>query len=195
MKNKLFLLFFTFSLIINAQKEKGTVTLIDGTAIDGFVKVTSNKIIFKSDKNAKADKYDFTQAKSAIIVDKKGNEAMFEFVKINEDKDPKLLSIIVDGYLRLYSESITMYFGQPSASNPGGGFSGSSTYYIKKTNEEIAQYYVAYGYIPKVSFEKVIESYFSDCPKIQTKVENKEFKKKNYKEIVEYYNQNCALKN
>lgn len=195
MKNKLFLLLFTFSLIINAQKDKGTVTLNNGNIVSGLVKIKSDKIVFKTNKAADAEKYDFTQAKSATITDKKGEKTTFEFVVIKEGKDPELLELIVDGYLKLYGEGTSTYSGMSAGmSGYGGSFRSTSTHYLKKESEAIAQFYKCEGYVAKISFTKFVEEYFSDCPKIQSKVKDKEFKKKDYKEIVEYYNSHCASK-
>ena len=189
---------YLFTIITFAQKEKGAVTLINGDIKNGLVKVTANKIIYKSSKDAKAEKYDFSQAKSATIKDKKGVESIFEFVTIKEGKDPELLEVLVNGYLKLYGEGTSVYMVSAPAAGGGfghvGGVSSTSTFYLKKENENTAQFYTCKGYVPKISFTKLIDQYFNDCPEIQQKVENKEFKKKHYKEIVEFYNQNCASK-
>jgi hypothetical protein len=189
---KALLLIFTLSTCFSfAQKEKGTVTLIDGTILNGYVSV-SNKIKFRSSLEEKSTTYDYESAKEATVVDKKGKESKFEYVVIKENKKPIILEILVDGFLRLYTENTTQYTSSFGGGGMGG-FRSSSTYYLKKQTEEIAQQCAAFGYIGN-SFKKFINSYFTDCPEIITKVEKKEFKKKNYDEIVEFYNSNCATK-
>ncbi|MEZ4852991.1 hypothetical protein [Flavobacterium sp.] len=61
---------------------------------------------------------------------------------------------------------------------------------MKKQTEDVAEKCAAFGYIGN-SFKKFINNYFKDCQKLISKVENKEFKKKNLEEIVEFYNSNC----
>jgi len=184
-----------FSLVSHSQKDEGTVTLKNGSIINGLVKITSDKIVFKSNKNADSKKYDFTEARAASIKDKKGNKTTFEYVVIKEGKDPELLELIVDGYLKLYGQGTTTYTAMPvGMGGYGGGFRSTSTHYVKKENETVAQFYKCEGYIPKISFKKFVDEYFTDCPKLQSKVKKKEFKKKHFKEVVEYYNNNCAPK-
>lgn len=187
---KIFLTVLILSTIsLFAQKEKGTLTLIDGTILNGYVSV-SNKIKFRTSLDAKSTIYDFENSKEATVTDKKGITKKFEYVVIKENKKPILLEILSDGYLRLYLNNNTQF-----SSNIGGsgmtGFRNTATYYLKKSTETIAQECAAFGYIGK-SFKKFINSYFTDCPAIINKVEKKEFKKENYEEIVEFYNSNCA---
>ncbi len=170
-----------------SQKDKGSIVLIDGSVISGLVKINSNTIKFKDSKNSKSVEYDFKTAKSATFYDQKNKEYKYEFITIENKENPVLFKLEIDGYLKLYSESLSSYGGM-------SGFRSSSTFYIKKENEPISQYYVAFGYIPKISFNNVIESYFTDCKAIQDKVKNGDFKKKDYFEIIEYYNANCARK-
>lgn len=176
-----------------AQKNKGSITLNDGTVLNGFVKTTKNNIVFKKTLESKAVKYDFKKAKSAEITNMKNVTTIFEFVPVEYKKTPLLLRVEIDGFLRMYSESTTI-FNNVSNGGSVGSFRDTSTYHIKRKNDEFGQYYVAFGYIPKVSFNKVIEEYFNDCPNLQKKVKKGELKKNDYAEIVMFYNENCAPK-
>lgn len=101
--------------------------------------------------------------------------------------------MISDDFLKLYSLSYTSFAS--TGMGVGIGFRNTSTYHIRRASDKVGQYYVAYGYIPKISFKKVVLSYFTDCPQLQEKVENGEFKKDDFVKVVEFYNQNCAPKN
>lgn len=188
MKYYISLTFLFFCTFLFSQKTKGTVTLIDGTILSGYVSV-SNKVKFKSNLNAKAITYDYQNCKEASVIDKKGKEKKYEYIKLKENKKPILLEIITDGFLRLYYQDNTSYTGNFGGSGMGG-FNSKSTYYVKKQTEDVAEKCAAFGYIGN-SFKKFINDYFKDCQKLISKVENKEFKKKNLEEIVEFYNSNC----
>lgn len=192
MKTKFTYLLLLTTFICFSQKEHGTITLNNGSTITGLVKVTKSAFKFKESEDSEAVKYDFEKAKEATITDKKGIITKFEFVALKEGKQPELLQIVEDGYMRLYSDSNT-YFGS-AAPGAGSSFRTTETYYVKRKNETVAQYYLAVGYIPKIGFKKVIETYFKDCLEIQQKVENKEFRSNDYIEVVKFYNSNCAPK-
>ncbi|BCY27725.1 hypothetical protein [Flavobacterium okayamense] len=187
MKKIILLVLLSVGLNSNAQKEKGTVILKDNTKLEGLVKISSNKIIYKKDKASKSINYDYSSALSAEIINKENITTIFEFVPVEYKKTPLLLRVEIDGFLRLYSESTSTFNGVS-----GVGFRSSSTYHLKRKKDKFGQYYVAFGYIPKVSFNKVIEEYFIDCPNLQKKVKKGELKKNDYAEIVMFYNENCA---
>lgn len=190
MKNIALTITLLISLQIYSQKEQGTITLLNGSVLSGFVKVTSSSFKFKANENAEPIKYDFNEAVAATVVNSKNEELKYEFVYVDYQKKPLLLTVIKEGFLKLYAEYTTTFRG--GGMGAGTGFRSSSTYHIKRTTDQKGQYFIAYGYIPKVSFSKVIKNYFTDCPKLQQKVENNEFKKDDFEAIVDFYNQNCA---
>lgn len=193
MKNISLIIVILFSLKSFSQKEKGTITLINGKVLSGLVKATSSSFKFKENINSEAIKYDFNEAVSATVVNNKNEEIKYEYVYVEYQKKPLLLTVVIDGFLKLYAEFSTSYSG--GGMGVGMGFRSSSTYHIKRTTDKLGQYFIAYGYIPKVGFKKVVQSYFTDCPQLQEKVESGEFKKDDFEKIVEFYNQNCAPKN
>lgn len=191
MKNLYFATLLLISFQSFSQKEKGTITLLNGEIKSGLVKVTSNSFKFKENENSEAIKYDYNSATSATVINKKNEELKYEFVYVDYQKTPLLLTIISDGFLKLYAEFTTTYTG---GMGMGTGFRSSSTYHIKRTSDKLGQYFVAYGYIPKIGFKKVVQSYFTDCPQLQEKVEKGELQKDDFEKIVTYYNLNCAPK-
>ena len=192
MKNLLLIITILATINIYSQKEKGTITLLNGTVLSGLVKVTNTSFKFKKNENADIIKYDYNDAIAATETNKNNEVTKYEFVAVDYQEKPLLLTIISDGFLKLYGDFTTSYGG--GAIGAGMGFRSSSVYHIKRTTDKLGQYFIAYGHIPKISFKKVIETYFSDCPKLQEKVEKGDFKKGDFKEIVNYYNENCAPK-
>jgi hypothetical protein len=190
MKNISLLIAILVSLQSYCQKEKGTITLLNGSVLSGLVKATSTSFKFKQNENSETIKYDYNDAISATVINSENEELKYEYV--DYQKKPLLLTVMIDGYLKLYGGFSTSYGG--GGMGAGMGFSSSSTYHIKRTTDKIGQYFIAYGYVPKIGFKKVVQSYFTDCPQLQEKVEKGEFKKDDYKDIVKFYNQNCAPK-
>lgn len=185
---------FVFGILLPlfgiSQKVKGTISLLDGKSISGIVKIASGDIKYWTDENAKPEKYDFEKATSVLLTNESGEQVKYEYVYFDFQKKPILLKVEIDGYLTLYSDSSSYY-----ASGGGGmGFHSSSTFYLKKRADKLGQWYLCYGYIPKNEFSAVIKKYFTDCKEIQEKYSKGEFKKKDFAEIVNFYNQNCTPK-
>jgi hypothetical protein len=197
MKRIVLLIVLFLPLIGFPQKVKGTISLLDGTTISGIIKITSNEIKYWANEETKPEKYDYQRASSALLDDEKGGQVKYEYVYFDFQKKPILLKVEIEGYLTLYSDSSVYFSGGPAGMTGAGmgmGAGSSSTYYLKKRNDELGQWFLCYGYISKITFDKVIERYFNDCKAIQQKVKGGEFKKKHYKEIVNFYNQNCVPK-
>jgi hypothetical protein len=192
MKNISLLIAILVSLQSYCQKEKGTITLLNGSVLSGLVKATSTSFKFKQNENSETIKYDYNDVISATVINSENEELKYEYIYVDYQKKPLLLTVMIDGYLKLYGGFSTSYGG--GGMGAGMGFSSSSTYHIKRTTDKIGQYFIAYGYVPKIGFKKVVQSYFTDCPQLQEKVEKGEFKKDDYKDIVKFYNQNCAPK-
>lgn len=194
MKNFMLSILFLGSIQSYCQKSSGSITLIDGKVIQGFIRIGSDFFKFKENEDDEGIKYDWTKAVAATIIDRDNNELKYQFVYVENKDKPVILEVVIEDYLSLYALSATSYTANGGNYSNGGSFKDSKTYYVKKKDEKTAQFYTGFSYIPKISFKKFIETYFNDCPQIQEKVENKEFKKKDLEEIVSFYNKNCAPK-
>ncbi|MCF6280409.1 MAG: hypothetical protein L3J14_08690 [Flavobacteriaceae bacterium] len=78
-----------------------------------------------------------------------------------------------------------------------GGFVGMNSYtitsyYVSKHDEPLLTYLGAKGSLFSKNFKKAASEYFSDCPKLVWMIKNKELKKRDIVEIVDYYNKNCG---
>ncbi|RZK11009.1 MAG: hypothetical protein EOO46_08395 [Flavobacterium sp.] len=185
----LFALLVAFSSY--SQFDRGSITLLDGTVLKGFVKVNRNSFKFKAGEGEKAVKYDYTTAVGATVL-----LSEYEFVKVESHDKPLLLVAVKKGFLNLYAlfEDVQIFnpngFGMEHNTNTAM----TSTYYIKKKTDELAYFFIARGTIPETGFKKVVKDYFTDCPLLQEKVEKGEFKKRDFEAIVLFYNDNCAPK-
>ena len=83
----------------------------------------------------------------------------------------------------------------------GNGFGGGmhmtmghsyniSSYYVRKENETEVTHLGSTSWISK-NFKKAASNYFKDCPNLVEKLQNKEYKKKDIREIIDFYNEYC----
>ena len=63
-------------------------------------------------------------------------------------------------------------------------------YYVKRSNQQNATHLASNELFSK-NFKKAASEFFSDCPLLVEKLQTKEFNKKDIKEIVTFYNENC----
>lgn len=98
------------------------------------------------------------------------------------------LKLEIDGHLKLYSYFYSQ--SSPGMVNPatgimGGGYSyNMDRYVLQKGDGELKK-------IKGASFKKDMSEYFSDCPSLAQKIENKEFRKDDLESMVNIYNAEC----
>jgi len=111
---------------------------------------------------------------------KKQRDATFIVISKNK-KNTKFgfAELIVDGKVKLVKRVV--------AGNSNNQY-GSTVESLFIKNNEMA---VPFNYIGIKSFKKSAKNYFSDCSSLVSKIDNKEFNRKNLREIAEYYNANC----
>jgi hypothetical protein len=187
MKN-LYILIFVFSNIISfAQYNNGKIQLNDGNELNGLIKITKGyDVKYKSDDDSKVIEYDNDLIKSFEFTE---NGILRKFIysetthinneKSRVDKWNKLLEIIIEGKVSLFKYYI-------SVDNMV-----HTSYYLKKETDKLPLFYYGEGYLYKQKFIPFVSTYFSDCVNLVEKVKAKEFKHKEFKEVVEYYNKEC----
>jgi hypothetical protein len=99
------------------------------------------------------------------------------------------LKLEIDGKLKLFKYYFTenspvMYNSSKNVTTGGYSFT-ADRYILQKSDEEI--------FMPRdLTFRKDMMKYFQNCPELFLKIENKEYRKKDLKIVVCYYNSNCA---
>ena len=203
---KKLLLFICFFISIHAIGQhgwtEGTIYLKNGTVKEGLITfprvskdyITFNRkqrVRFKTHKKAKRERFDHTQI--AKIIFDYDDKASTEYVYIpTTEKKYELFEKIVTGKATLYARSVN-YTGNVG-SDGATGMSGVCTwedyneFYILREGEEIASPLITFRI--SRSFRKRAMEYFSDCPAIVEKLEDKSYKKDDIKDVVESYN-NC----
>ncbi len=180
-----------WSIHLNAQQVKTTLYFKDGTVKSGYGKLANgDKVKFKKEKKEKAVKYHFSLLKEVQF--DLGNILTYVYLNVKNIEKPKVLKRIVDGKISLYTLATG---GYAPASNAGGGFGGVYMYYIndfyvkKATSKSVT--HLGSDQLFSKNFKKAASVFFKDCPSLVEKIQNEELKKRDIKEIVEYYNENC----
>jgi len=126
----------------------------------------------------------------------------FEYINLKSTSEPILASLKVDGSLKLYKtvRNKSEYI-EPNDKNQDNDWNDykyalkvdrpTATFYLQRTTEQFATFFINFNGTKRKKFEKVITDYFADCKSIIDKVKKKKFKMKHYREIVEYYNTEC----
>lgn len=184
---------------------QGELVLKNGTSLKGLIKLPTvskdliaingkEKVKFKATKKAKTEKYDETQVKLIIFRPSDTETAYFEYVPISKKKYG-IFKIITKGEATLYGKAVSttsstpMYMGGPMNVHPTQvlySFNNFDEYYVKRENEEIASPLITVRI--SRSFKNRSIEYFADCPAIVSKLEEKEYRKEDIKDMVEDYN-------
>jgi hypothetical protein len=128
-----------------------------------------------------------TQGKKQKIKPSQANEIRFDIngetirmVSANYDSKSKLfLKLEIEGFLSMYK----CYYTEQT----GGQYGAIKTEkkYVLNRDDEV------YNRPIGIFSKKALIEFFNDCPELASKIRNGEFKEKNMKEIVSFYNKNC----
>ena len=204
MKKIIIAILVLFSVKSFSQNQKATLHFRDDSEITGLGKIVGEQIKFRKEKGAEKTFYDHTKIKWLII---RENDVDVEYhYKIIEGKGTiLLLQILEAGNVNLYKISSTYHNNKMMTSGFGGfgGFGGGmsfgvggsftiSSYYVSKKDEDQVIHLGAKGTLFTKNFKKAASEYFKDCASLVEKIQNREYKKQNIVEIVEYYNEKCS---
>lgn len=198
----IFFLSILFSFSSFSQKTKATIYLTNGESIEGYGSLTGkSKIKFKKAKEEKPTIYRYGEVDSIRIY---SNDELNTYViqKIKGKKKTKTLEQLVVGKINLYR---TVHYGNSPRFTQGGNYNtggsifglGSSftikNFYVRRANEKEATYLGSTHLFSK-SFKKASSEYFKDCPVLVDKIEKGEYKKRDLRAIIEFYNNSCESK-
>ena len=193
--NYIFLGLFFFSFCANAQKTKAELTFKDGTTKTGLGKWVGNRVKFKTHKKDKAIKYDFMLLEQVKMYSKK-NVTVYVNMAVQDEEKPKILEEVIIGKVSLY-QKISYGHSPGVVGGAGGGFGFSpgysysiNNYYLKREGQTSAFHLGSTNVFSK-NFKKAASDYFKDCSSLVKKIQNKEYKKKDIRAVVEFYNMEC----
>lgn len=151
------------------------------------------KIIkYKTDKKNKAKVLDVSNVKTITYHFKYWNisyDKIRTLSKNNNIKDPIWMKVLIRGYLTLYIDPAEMSFVTDPISGTTHPVSGTTTYYLKRDNEEFATFFKSESkIINKDVFIEQATEYFSDYTELVQKIKNKKYKYENINMIVYEYN-------
>lgn len=195
----LFLISISFDIV--GQNTEAILIFKDGTKVIGLGKLKRGDIIkFRKNKNEKAVKYHFKDLEKVTIIENSRN-VNYVYLKVKGSNKFEVLEESIIGKLSLYRvvtqgqhAPMGVGFGINGGMGMGIGMGGSFTiesFYLKRKNEEDVTHLGSTSLFSK-NFKKAASNYFSDCPKLKEKIENKEYKKIDIVAIVEFYNSYCV---
>ena len=188
---------FLCAQLTDAQRKKTELVLNDGTILKGLGKLMESTVKYRPERKSKPKHYPFEMIAEATFFEKWG-PVTYHYVAIKDKKRPLMLRLVNQGKVTLYEATAVGYapnasggMGSPGGAAFGGGYFYSiDHFYLKRKNEDKAVH-IGSNQLFSKNFKKTASGYFSDCPALVEKIQNREFKKKHLKEIVTYYNTQC----
>ncbi len=193
---------YVFAIVISflclscGLTNKAVLYFNDGTIKTGLGEIVSHDQVKFKTENTKAEKFDFSDLEKVEI--QSGDEKnTYVYIKVKENDTKKVLQQVSLGKVNLYKKVTEGHMvGAPMSSGGGApmmssGYSYSiSNYYVRKTNE-IEATHLGSTLLFSKNFKKAASEYFSDCPTLVNKIQNKEFKKRHIEKVVTFYNTKC----
>lgn len=209
LKSYFLLIFLSIVHVVSGSIfQSGKVIYLNGDIKTGFLAIPSNAdvktIEFKTGiANNQIELIQSSDLKYISVQSEDGNNFLFERIsyayKIGaKPKKPVWLFTILTGYATLYmtgTEYVTDKKGNVvlQYSYYVGRDVVSYNYFIKKGNEDIAYYFGMTGGSNMLGLNsylrKVTIPYLVDYPELVARIKNKEFTHKDYKGIVQLYNE------
>ena len=199
MKKIVIITVFLFVLPMTAQKEKAILHFKDDSKITGLAKIISSgaRIKFRKDKQSKYKVYTPDNVESIEIYEKESFSTTvyshYYFRKTKKNTLPRLLKLMEDGKANLYldyNEYNKVFVIGSNGISPAVN-SSISHYYVSRAGDEFVTRLGGQGSLFKKNFKKGASEYFKDCPELVKKIENKEFKRRDIEEVVNFYNREC----
>lgn len=178
-----------------AQNTKAILIFKDGTQLEGLAKLNLwEKIKFRKGKGDKRERYTFDEVDTLKLF-KDTEPTIYVRVKIEDKDNPKVLELANQGknvvsYRDVVRGSMMMT-PMPNSGMMTTGYWGSMTYsYLRKTKEKEATYLASSAWVA-LNFRKKASEFFTDCPALVSKIQNRELKRADLEEIIDYYNTQC----
>jgi len=194
-------LFVTCSFFAQNGWIAGEIFLKDGASYKGLLKISKvskdliaiggDKVVrFKPAKKGKKKKYRQPEIDHIILNEKGGfYNGFYEYVKVSEERR-ELFRAVITGKAILYQRNVNM----TSSSGGANGMMMTSSYevseyYVLREGETLAMPLIT-ARISK-SFKHRASNFFSDCPVLVSKIQDRTYRKKDIEKVVQDYN-NCG---
>jgi hypothetical protein len=193
--------FLLHSEITFGQRTKARLEFKDGTILNGLGKLKGASFVkFRKDKKSKAKIYHFKDLNRVKIYN--GDEiTIYVYLPEKEKGTFKVLEEVVVGDIFLYKivshgthAPMGVGFGGAGGMNMAMGTSFTiKNYYLRKKDDKSVTHITSTSLFSK-NFKKTAAKYFEDCPSLVEKIENKEYRKRDIRAIIEFYNSKCTKK-
>lgn len=190
------ILFLCFiSLSCKSSLAPATLYLKNGNVMEGFaLKDPIKMVTFKEDLKGRGTNY---YIKDIDAVEYNTSEGVKRYVIL--PVVDKRLEIVVEeilaGKVSLYLNNQIGYSPGMVGGGPGGMMSMGTVhsidnYYLKRDSDQSLTHLGSNQLFTK-NFSAAASEFFEDCPVLVKKIEEKEFKKRDLREIVSFYNSEC----
>lgn len=171
--------------------QQGIVQTKGGTKELFFVKQDNQYLLVKKNLSDEPQKILYSEID---YVEKKNNlndETKFKFFKVKYRNEYKLLEEEITGTVSLYI-STSSFNSNPMG--PGMGMTQQTivVHYVKRKDEDEVTL-LSSDHFSDTSLKTVGPRFFSDCPELVKKIEDKDYKKRHIYDIVRFYNENCGV--
>ncbi|WP_299103960.1 hypothetical protein [uncultured Tenacibaculum sp.] len=191
-KTLLLIAFLLVTQFVSAQFDfldpyrKATIVFKDGIEKTGEAKfISGDRIKFKETEKSKAVKLNYETVDKIII-----SQTTYQYRTIKRKRKPNLFEIVRDGKLTVFSFTRDMPGSHsPGNSNMNFGESFEFFYVARKGETQLTD--LELDRLSAKRFHKAATVYFKDCPLLVEKINTKEFKRDNFLEIADFYNNNC----
>ena len=163
----LLLVLLPIQLLVSQDRDADLI-FYDGTVLEGFGLIKKNgDIKFRLSLEDKADTWSHDMVKRIVLYGFE-DQGTYEYIQLKEGRAPKLLKLLTEGQVILYSETVQYYSNDVSTNSQGGlSVSGNkfqnSTLYVKRKNED-------YPTPLSGNFKRKTKAYFGDCPGLHDRV-------------------------
>ena len=177
-----------------AQKAPVKVGKRDGSVFTAVGKMKDNRIKIWENTKSKAYYLDLSEIEFVHFrYGKRKGDKMYRSVIVEGKDNSIFLEELVRGEISLYKDFTSNMVMGATPMGAGGPMIQSYNivdYYVKRSNQQNATHLASNELFSK-NFKKAASEFFSDCPLLVEKLQTKEFNKKDIKEIVTFYNENC----
>ncbi len=211
MRNVLTFILLLTSLFLQAQYFQAQLQLTDGSILQGYAKLPSNKLFensvkFKSTEKGKAEKIKDSELSKILITSKQGVQFLFERLNVvhlfkSLGKDYEMEKTKKHWQLRYHTNDVLNCYALAQRykldkngtmhSITGANSMWEFLYFTLQRHEEDKTYIVnAKGFSHK-QVRKAMALFFKDHPEFVERIENKDFKNANVSDVADAY---AALK-
>jgi len=191
---------FLFTVFSYGQTSKVEVIFKDGSKVEGFGRFTNTENVkFRKFRRAKEEFFYFKDIDTLkIYYDFEPN--VYVQMPVEGKKKPKVLEVARTGKnVIFYRENISGFNGASGLRNGFSNFgAGIGSFYTIRNSylrKPDAQKVIHLGsnsnHLFTKNFKKAAVEFFSDCGILVSKIQNKEFTKRDLKEVIDFYNNEC----